>query len=407
MNREPTAARSGRLLEIVGPAVLLRTVGLMLALALAAPSSSLAEGEAVIDDAAPDFSAGVAALQAGDFAEALAILEPLADAGDNRSRFLLGQIYADGLGVTPDRALALDLWRAAAEPPSPSAYALYNLGVAHERGDGVETDAGAAADFYARAAARGLAAASLNLAVLYLEGRGVAEDGEQALRHGVDALLRGQSDAGRLLDLLAGRHAAAPATAGTWQIADHLSAPDRLARRTHGDALDRVIGRSLRLTTGRFQLGPSTCNQVSYLSEPQDLRALLLTTTGATDPLLPVWPDAMPRRGDEAVAITVVCGGTVPAALLAINGGPVIVTFADGYLAALDQPSPTIAGVQDRLARAGYDPGPADGVLGPRTLAAAEAFGTDVGLNGAGLLSRRFDDALRLAADRSPAPPTP
>ena len=48
---------------------------------------------------------GVAAYRQGDFAAAMRLLRPLADAGDAKAEFHLGRMYAlgEGVGQDPDR----------------------------------------------------------------------------------------------------------------------------------------------------------------------------------------------------------------------------------------------------------------------------------------------------------------
>ncbi|MYF07429.1 MAG: trypsin-like serine protease [Rhodospirillaceae bacterium] len=66
-----------------------------------------------------------------------------------------------------------------------------------------------------------------------------------------------------------------------------------------------------------------------------------------------------------------------------------------------------VASLQRALARLGYDPGPADGVLGPRSRAAIRAFQASVGLPANGGVSNRLVnavvDALRRASASGPA----
>ncbi len=57
-----------------------------------------------------------------------------------------------------------------------------------------------------------------------------------------------------------------------------------------------------------------------------------------------------------------------------------------------------IAMLQERLARLGYDPGPADGVLGARTRAAIRAFQRAQGLVADGRFSRALESEVSLAA---------
>jgi len=67
-----------------------------------------------------------------------------------------------------------------------------------------------------------------------------------------------------------------------------------------------------------------------------------------------------------------------------------------------DENASRIAGLQRALGRLGYNPGPADGVLGARTRAAIRAFQADAGLPVTGRLSERLDSAV-LAALTAPA----
>ncbi len=65
-----------------------------------------------------------------------------------------------------------------------------------------------------------------------------------------------------------------------------------------------------------------------------------------------------------------------PAALGATGGAPTATTG--------DLPRERVRRVQERLAAAGFDPGPADGVAGPRTRAALRAFQEARGLDPTG-----------------------
>ena len=67
----------------------------------------------------------------------------------------------------------------------------------------------------------------------------------------------------------------------------------------------------------------------------------------------------------------------------------------------------TVRDVQRRLTDLGYDPGPADGILGPRTRAAIRAFQAGRGLSETGEPSEELAAQLRLAhpkkIEREPA----
>jgi peptidoglycan hydrolase-like protein with peptidoglycan-binding domain len=68
-----------------------------------------------------------------------------------------------------------------------------------------------------------------------------------------------------------------------------------------------------------------------------------------------------------------------PAALGATGGGAPAPTATTG-----DLPRERVQQVQERLAAAGFDPGPADGAMGPRTRAALRAFQEARGLDPTG-----------------------
>jgi TPR repeat protein len=64
---------------------------------------------------------GMAAKIAGDATKAVAILQPLADAGEACAQFMLGSMYRDGDGVQKDKAKALELLQKAADQGYPGA----------------------------------------------------------------------------------------------------------------------------------------------------------------------------------------------------------------------------------------------------------------------------------------------
>ena len=93
---------------------------------------------------AQSYAAGLDAYDRGNYEEALRILRPLAEEGDARAQYGLGKIYETGGGpITPDAKQAV-YW-------------------------------------YSRSAEQGIAAAQNNLALMYAEGRGVAQNKPQAL----------------------------------------------------------------------------------------------------------------------------------------------------------------------------------------------------------------------------------
>ena len=85
-----------------------------------------------------EFDAGWQAYQAGDYATAIDIWQPLAEAGDPRAQYNLGSLYYDGRGVPQDRDLAIKWWGEAAGQGVIEAQ--HNLGLVFLSGDGAPKD---------------------------------------------------------------------------------------------------------------------------------------------------------------------------------------------------------------------------------------------------------------------------
>src|SRR6185503_15600829 len=96
--------------------------------------------------AAGPYQDGVAALSSGDYATALKLWQPLADAGSAEAQSQIGVLYLNGRGVKQDYAAALAwLNRAAAQGDG---NAEFNLGVIYHEGYGVPRDDAAADRWY-------------------------------------------------------------------------------------------------------------------------------------------------------------------------------------------------------------------------------------------------------------------
>jgi TPR repeat protein len=64
---------------------------------------------------------GQAAFDAGNYAKALTIFEPLASKNDDCAQFYLGQMYMQGKGVPEDKAKAHEYFKKAAAQGNPRA----------------------------------------------------------------------------------------------------------------------------------------------------------------------------------------------------------------------------------------------------------------------------------------------
>ncbi len=157
-----------------------------------------------------------AAFGSRQYAEALALLEPMAERGNPGAQnglavmyarglgvrqdlgeafkwhkkaalqgyalaqFFLGLMYADGQGVAQDAAQGAGWLRAAAQQGLPVAQ--FSLAAMYARGEGVGKDSYQAAAWYRKAAEQGHALAQHNLALLYLSGEGVPRNPAEAFR---------------------------------------------------------------------------------------------------------------------------------------------------------------------------------------------------------------------------------
>lgn len=120
-----------------------------------------------------------AALSEGDDKAALALLRPLADAGEPRALFYLARFTELGRGVVRDPIIAVGLYRRAGEAGVVEAW--HNLGTMLRDGQGLQVDWEESARCFRRAADKGHREAQLSLGALYANGHGVPKDPIEAL----------------------------------------------------------------------------------------------------------------------------------------------------------------------------------------------------------------------------------
>jgi TPR repeat protein len=104
----------------------------------------------------------------------------LAQSGDARAQWVVGQAYFDGLGVGSDLPQALSWFRRAAEQGEPRAQ--NSLGAIYRTGIGVPRDSAAGVRYLRSSADQGNALAQRNLAAAYRVGAGVPVDHQMAMR---------------------------------------------------------------------------------------------------------------------------------------------------------------------------------------------------------------------------------
>lgn len=97
--------------------------------------------------AGKDIEDAVAAMRAGDYAEAYCIMRPLAEAGDADAQYNIGWMYLNGYGLRTNDDLALQWWeKASAQGHSDASF---SIGMLYSLGDGeVPKDLNKAIDYY-------------------------------------------------------------------------------------------------------------------------------------------------------------------------------------------------------------------------------------------------------------------
>lgn len=104
-------------------------------------------------DGTGQFRRGMAALEAGNYAEAYCEWKPLAERGNAEAQYHLGWLYANGNGLAVDIRTALDWWGRAARQGH--ADAQFAIGLAYTTGEGMKKDLDEAVGWYLAAARQG------------------------------------------------------------------------------------------------------------------------------------------------------------------------------------------------------------------------------------------------------------
>lgn len=134
------------------------------------------------------------AFQRGYYLTALELALPRAEQQDPAAQTLIGQIYAEGLGVPQNLQSAASWYEMAARNGDP--IATFELGLMYQEGRGVAKDRARAAELFQRAAEMGNLTAKYNLGLLHIEGKYVAPDLAAAAR------LIGEAAEGGLVEAL-------------------------------------------------------------------------------------------------------------------------------------------------------------------------------------------------------------
>lgn len=112
-----------------------------------------------------EFESGMSAFQSGHYLQAMKILLPLANGGNDEAQRIVGEMCFNGQGVKPN-ALASFKWNELAAEKG-NKVAQYNLGFLYEKGLGVNVSTAKAIDWYTKAATQGYPSAQRKLGDLY------------------------------------------------------------------------------------------------------------------------------------------------------------------------------------------------------------------------------------------------
>jgi TPR repeat protein len=127
-----------------------------------------------------DLKRAMDAIAAGDYASAIVIFKPMAEAGDPLAQFSMGQLSESGTGLPKNVREAARWYKLAAEAGQTDA--MTNLGFLYEQGRGVPQDYKEALRLYTAAADAGNPIAQTNLGNSYFEGRIVKQDYAEAAK---------------------------------------------------------------------------------------------------------------------------------------------------------------------------------------------------------------------------------
>lgn len=260
-----------------------------------------------------------------------------AEAGSAIAQYNLANLYADGKGVPQDDDEAAKWYLASAEQDLPEAQ--YNLGVLYQLGRGVPQDSSQTLRWFFKAADEGNhIGAQHGLAVMYATGRGVTRDYAQAAKWFKRAAVQDHMDSKYNLGILYAQ--------GLGVQADPRSA---------------YVWFSLAANQGDEEAG----------RRRDDLKATLTSADVASaDTFVDNW-----RPGAEVTSAA---------------------------LAPAEPEEPTrddVRQAQRLLSQLGFEPGPADGVIGSRTERSVRQFQEREGLPADGRISAALIDRLQQAAE--------
>lgn len=264
-------------------------------------------------------------------------LRAAATAGNAAAQYEVGLRYARGGGVPQDYAQAAYWLELAANQDL--AIAQYRLATLYEKGRGVSEDAAKARDWYERAAQAGNVKAMHNLAVIHAEGKGVTQDFAAAAQWFMAAADHGLADSQYNIAVLYER--------GLGVTADPQQAYQWFAiAANNGDE-----GAATRRDALADQLDATALVDAQLAAQTWSPKAADAVANGNLSSLT-TWESSSETTSSISAA----------------------------------QSRPDVARAQTLLREMGYQPGPADGLMGPRTRDAIADFQQAAGLEATGIV---------------------
>ena len=306
---------------------------------------------AVQSASAMDFWTGSAYYLRGDFEAAMLEWRPLAEEGDAQAQYYVGLMYARGEGVPEDNLQAAHWFRKSAEQGNPQSQ--YHLGTLYANGKGVPEDDRQAVHWLGEAARQGDARAQFNLGIMYELGEGVPKDDRQAVNWYQQAAEQGHAKA-------------------QFGLGSMFAAGSGIAQ----DNLRAYAWFNLAATRGD--------ERVRHLAVRR--RAALLEEMGTAQVVeAQLLSGLIADRIDRAAGIRVDAPQPDPPG----NPAPSNVE-QDKTPAAADRQQETVRQSQLYLAALGFEPGPADGLIGRRTRDAVQKFQRQAGLTPTGRITEEL-----------------
>jgi TPR repeat protein len=177
---EPVDKKKAPAAKAAAPVPVIKTVPMASDRGPALKPPPATAGQAKAQAAAEDDPA-YEAFEQGHYLTALELAVKGAERGEPQAHTLVGRIYAEGLGVSPNGQLAAGWYARAAELGD--AEGMFAYGMMLVQGRGVDKDRVQGASYLEKAAARRHVLANYNLALLYMRGDGKPENPHRALMH--------------------------------------------------------------------------------------------------------------------------------------------------------------------------------------------------------------------------------